>query len=109
MRMTLVSHSNTVLTPVIALLLCAPKYLAGTMTLGGVVQAAAAFVTVQGVFNSITDSYGRLAEWAASADRVASQLLALDEIDRPERPETLVVVVGEDDERSTIAVPEAGA
>jgi vitamin B12/bleomycin/antimicrobial peptide transport system ATP-binding/permease protein len=80
MRMTLVSHSNLLLTPVIALLLCTPKYLSGTMTLGEVVQAAAAFVLVQGAFNWISDSYGRLAEWAASANRVASLLLALDQI-----------------------------
>ena len=41
MRMTLVSHSNTLLTPVVGLLLCTPKYLMGTMTLGEVLQAAA--------------------------------------------------------------------
>ena len=82
--MTLVSHTNVLLTPVIGLLLCAPKYLAGTMTLGEVVQAAAAFAMVHGAFNWITDSYGRLAEWASSANRVASLLLALDQIDRPE-------------------------
>jgi putative ATP-binding cassette transporter len=84
MRMTLVSHSNSLLTPVVGLLLCAPKYLAGVMTLGEVVQAAAAFVIVQSAFNWITDSYGRIAEWTSSANRVASLLLALDQIDGPE-------------------------
>jgi putative ATP-binding cassette transporter len=58
-----------------------PKYLAGTMTLGEVVQAAAAFVFVQGAFNWFTDNYARLAEWASSANRVASLLLALDQMD----------------------------
>lgn len=81
MRMTVVSHTNTLVTPVIGLLLCTPKYLAGTMTLGEVVQAAAAFVVVQTAFNWFTDNYGKLAEWAASANRVASLLLALDEVD----------------------------
>jgi putative ATP-binding cassette transporter len=86
MRMTLVSHSNTLLTPVVGLLLCTPKYLMGAMTLGEVVQAAAAFAIVQGAFNWITDSYGRLAEWTSSANRVASLLLALDQIEDPDRP-----------------------
>ena len=86
MRMTLVSHSNTLLTPVVGLLLCTPKYLVGAMTLGEVVQAAAAFAIVQGAFNWITDSYGRLAEWTSSANRVASLLLALDQIEDPDRP-----------------------
>jgi putative ATP-binding cassette transporter len=40
---------------------------------------------VQGAFNWITDSYGRLAEWTSSANRVASLLLALDQIDNPDR------------------------
>jgi putative ATP-binding cassette transporter len=81
MRLTLVTYTSLLITPVVGLLLCTPKYLAGTMTLGEVVQAAAAFVVVQGAFSWFTDNYARLAEWAASANRVASLLLALDRID----------------------------
>jgi putative ATP-binding cassette transporter len=62
------------------------------MSLVEAVQAAAAFAIVQGAFNWITDSYARLAEWAASANRVASLLLALDRIDLPERPPNLGMV-----------------
>jgi putative ATP-binding cassette transporter len=83
MRMTVVSHGNTLLTPVVGLLVCMPKYLAGSMNLGEVVQVAAAFAIVQNAFNWITDSYARLAEWASSANRVAALLLSLDEIDQP--------------------------
>lgn len=82
MRLTVVTHSNSLLAPVVGLLLCMPKYVAGTMLLGEVVQAAAAFVVVQGACNWFTDNYIRLADWAASANRVASLLLALDRIDR---------------------------
>ena len=81
MRLTLITYTSLLVTPVIGLLLCTPKYLAGTMDLGEVVQAAAAFVVVQGAFSWFTDNYARLAEWAASANRVASLLLALDQID----------------------------
>jgi len=83
-RMTVVTHTNTLLTPFIALLLCTPKFLAGTMNLGEVVQAAAAFVVVQGAFNWITDNYNLIAQWMSSANRVASLLLALDQIDGPD-------------------------
>lgn len=83
MRLTVITHTNSLLTPVIGLLLCTPKYVAGTMLLGEVVQAAAAFVVVQSACSWFTDNYPRLAEWAASANRVASLLLALDEIDHP--------------------------
>ena len=51
------------------------------MTLGEVVQVSAAFVIVQTAFNWFTDNYAKLAEWASSANRVASLLLALDQID----------------------------
>ncbi|WP_228747889.1 SbmA/BacA-like family transporter [Bradyrhizobium sp. BR 10289] len=83
MRLTVITHTNSLLTPVIGLLLCTPKYVAGTMLLGEVVQAAAAFVVVQNACSWFTDNYPRLAEWAASANRVASLLLALDKIDNP--------------------------
>jgi len=81
MRMTLVTYTTLLVTPVVGLLLCVPKYLAETMTLGEVVQASAAFVVVQGAFSWFTDNYGRLADWASSANRVASLLLALDEVE----------------------------
>jgi putative ATP-binding cassette transporter len=80
MRMTLVSHVNMLIAPSVALLLCAPKYLAGDMTLGTVVQAAAAFVAVQAAFNWVADNYGRLVEWVTSASRVGSLLVSLDRI-----------------------------
>jgi vitamin B12/bleomycin/antimicrobial peptide transport system ATP-binding/permease protein len=94
MRTTLVSQTSSLLTPIIALLLCMPKYLTGTMTLGEVVQAAAAFAIVQGAFNWITDNYGRLAEWTSSANRVASLLLALDKIDPTERSTNRGMIAG---------------
>jgi len=77
---TLVSQSNYILAPVLALLLCVPKYLAGTMSLGEVTQSAAAFATVQGAFNWLVDNYGRIADWRSSVNRVATLLLALDRL-----------------------------
>jgi putative ATP-binding cassette transporter len=93
-RMTLISQGSVILTPVVALILCAPKYLGGTMNLGEVVQAAAAFVMVQNAFNWITDNYVRMADWTPSANRVASLLLALDQIDRSEQPADFGMVGG---------------
>lgn len=80
MRMTLVSHVNILIAPSVSLLLCAPKYLAGDMSLGTVVQAAAAFVAVQAAFSWVADNYGRLIEWATSASRVGSLLVSLDRL-----------------------------
>ncbi|MBI3702305.1 MAG: ABC transporter [Rhizobiales bacterium] len=87
-RTTLVSHANFILAPVFAWLLCAPKYLSGAMTLGELTQAAAAFVSVQGAFNWLVDNYQRLADWRSSAHRVATLLIALDELEAKEAPKT---------------------
>ena len=67
MRTMFVSHGNFIIASVIPVILCAPKYLAGEMSLGTVMQAAAAFIQVQYAFNWIVDNYPRLAEWTASA------------------------------------------
>jgi putative ATP-binding cassette transporter len=84
MRTMFVSHGNFVIASVIPIILCAPKYLAGDMSLGTVMQAAAAFVQVQYAFNWIVDNYPRLAEWTASARRASNLLVALDGLDRVE-------------------------
>lgn len=82
MRTMFVSHGNYIVASVIPIMLCAPKYLAGTMTLGQVMQATAAFIQVQYAFNWIVDNYPRMAEFAASARRVANLLVSLDKLDR---------------------------
>jgi vitamin B12/bleomycin/antimicrobial peptide transport system ATP-binding/permease protein len=80
-RTTVISHGNLLLAPFVGLVLCAPKYLADTMTLGEVVQAAAAFVAVQGAINWLVENYPRLASWTASIHRVSALLTALDRLD----------------------------
>ncbi len=81
MGTTLISNANPLIAPVIAWILCAPKYLSGDMSLGELTQAAAAFVAVQSAFNWFVDNYQRLADWASSASRVGSLLIALDQVD----------------------------
>jgi vitamin B12/bleomycin/antimicrobial peptide transport system ATP-binding/permease protein len=80
MGTTLVSQTDLLFAPVCAWVLCAPKYLAGTMTLGELTQASAAFVTVQVAFNWVVDNYQRLSDWRSAVSRVAGLLLAFDEL-----------------------------
>jgi len=84
MRTMFVSHGNFIIASVIPVILCAPKYLAGEMSLGTVMQASAAFIQVQYAFNWIVDNYPRLAEWTASARRASNLLVALDGLDHIE-------------------------
>lgn len=84
---TFVSEGNSLLAPVVGWVLCIPKYLAGTMSLGELTQAAAAFVIVQAAFNWLVNNYQRVADWASSVNRVGALLVALDELAHGERPE----------------------
>jgi vitamin B12/bleomycin/antimicrobial peptide transport system ATP-binding/permease protein len=81
MGTTMVSQMDVLLAPVFAWVLCAPKYLAGTMTLGELTQASAAFVTLQVAFNWLVDNFQRFSDWRAATNRVAALLLALDQVE----------------------------
>jgi len=96
-RTTIVSQGNFLFAPVVAWILCVPKYLSGAMSLGEVTQSAAAFVVVQGAFNWLVDNFQRFADWQSSAHRVATLLLALDELEANQRTET----VRQDDAKPT--------
>jgi len=97
MRTMFVSHGNYIIASVIPIILCAPKYLAGEMTLGTVMQAAAAFIQVQYAFNWIVDNYPRLAEWTASARRASNLLVAIDALDHVEDSQAGAISRGEDE------------
>src|SRR5215510_6109228 len=84
MRTTLVSQGSSVIAPVVPVLLCAPKFLDGSMTLGQVMQAASAFTIVQSAFGWLVDNYPRLADWNACARRIASLMMSIDELERAE-------------------------
>jgi len=87
MRTTVVSQTSSAFVPVLPILLCAPKYVAGSMTLGEVMQASSAFVIVQVAFNWLVDNYPRLADWTASARRLGSLLVSLDRLEEADREE----------------------
>jgi putative ATP-binding cassette transporter len=84
MKTTIVSQTSGYLAPVLPVLLCAPKYLDGSMSLGQVMQAASAFTIVQTAFNWLVDNYPRLSDWTASARRVSTLMLSLDALERAE-------------------------
>jgi putative ATP-binding cassette transporter len=85
MKTTIVSQTSSYIAPVLPVILCGPKFLAGEMSLGEVMQAASAFSIVQGAFNWLVDNYPKMADWAASARRVASLMVALDALESAER------------------------
>jgi vitamin B12/bleomycin/antimicrobial peptide transport system ATP-binding/permease protein len=69
-RLTWIINSSSFFAPILPLLLAAPKYVHGEMSLGAMMQVATAFTIVVGALNWFSDNYIRLAEGAASAKRV---------------------------------------
>ena len=102
MRTTVVSNGSMLIAPVVPLLLCAPKFLDGSMSLGQVMQAASAFTIVQSAFGWLVDNYPRLADWNACARRVASLMMSLDGLERAEKSDTVGRIVRGETEGETI-------
>lgn len=71
-RMMVLSSFSGVIAPAIPLLLGAPKYFSGEMTLGDLMQASAAFWQVHVALNWLADNALSLANWSASARRVST-------------------------------------
>lgn len=79
----IVLNTNGALFPLLPVLLVAPKYLSGQLTLGAVMQVVAAFTAVQAALIWFVDHFVKIAEWYASVRRVDELLGALGELDRP--------------------------
>ncbi len=80
-RLTLFSAGYVTLAPVFPILVATPRYLAGAVTLGGLMQVAQAFQQVTAALSWPVDNFARVAEWRASAERVLALRHALDELD----------------------------
>jgi len=101
-RTTMVSQSSSGVAPIIPILLCAPKYVGGTMSLGEVMQAVSAFMLVQGAFGWLVENYPRFADWSASASRLASLLVSLDRLRCAEQEPTNGRIVRTQAERGAL-------
>ena len=60
-------------------LVAAPRYFAGAIQLGGLMQTASAFGQVQGSLSWFVDAYTQLADWKATVARLTGFVAAIDE------------------------------
>ncbi|WP_270935157.1 ABC transporter ATP-binding protein/permease [Falsiroseomonas oryzae] len=68
----------TTLAPILPILVSAPRYLGGQLSLGGLMQIAQGFQQTVVALSWPVDQAARLAEWHASADRVLALLDAIE-------------------------------
>ena len=75
------SASWSVLSQVFPTLVVAPRYIAGLITLGVLIQSAQAFQQMVGALSWAIDNLGKVADWRASAERVFGLVHAVDNFD----------------------------
>ncbi len=77
-------------------LAAAPRYFAGAIQLGDLMQTSSAFNQLQGALSWFVDAYTELASWKATVDRLTTFALALDQAgEEGAGPGTLTVAVSE--------------
>lgn len=77
-------------------LVASPRYFAGAITLGGLMQIVAAFAQVQTSLNWFVDNFPKLAEWRSACERVLAFRQAVEDVKR----------LAADPEQSTIEIVE---
>jgi len=75
------SSSWSVLSQVFPTLVVAPRYIAGLITLGVLIQSAQAFQQMVGSLSWAIDNLGKVADWRASAERVIGLADAVERFD----------------------------
>jgi putative ATP-binding cassette transporter len=77
-QLTWITAGSGWLSIVVPILVAAPAYFGGSLTLGGLMMVAGAFGHVQGAMRWFVDNFSRLADWSAAIHRVARFREALD-------------------------------
>jgi len=79
-HLTWITSGTGWLSLVVPVLVAAPAYFAGTLTLGGLIMVSGAFSQVQFAMRWFVDNFARLAEWRAAVHRVSRFREALDHL-----------------------------
>jgi putative ATP-binding cassette transporter len=79
-RLTWITSGTGWLSLVVPILVSAPAYFGGSLTLGGLIMVAGAFSQVQWAMRWFVDNFSRLADWRAAVHRVARFRESLDDL-----------------------------
>ena len=84
-QLTWITSGTGWLSLVVPILVAAPAYFGGDLSLGGLIMVAGAFAQVQGAMRWFVDNFSRLADWRAALHRVARFREALDDLPAVEK------------------------
>jgi len=80
-RIMMFSSGYSVLSMAFPVLVAAPRYILGSITLGALMQSAQSFQHMVSALSWPVDNMGRVAEWRASVERVLGLTVALDTLE----------------------------
>ena len=95
-RLTYFTAGYTQIAIVFPFVVAAPRFFSGALTLGGLIQISSAFGEVQGALSWFVNTYGALAGWKASVDRLLTFKSALEQATREADAATGVQVAAGD-------------
>lgn len=96
-NITMFGSGYSVLSMAFPILISAPRYILGKITLGTLMQSAQAFQHMTGALSWPVNSAGGIAEWRASVERILSLLHALENVDKElAKPDHLIQVKSSD-------------
>ncbi|MDP1966161.1 MAG: ABC transporter ATP-binding protein/permease, partial [Reyranella sp.] len=108
-NLSLLTSSLAYLAPIVPLIVALPRYLGGEIALGGLMQTAQAFSSVQWALSWLIDNFPKFAEWRASTDRVGHLHVALTDLeDDAEAPDDARIVVHPASESDRLIMRELG-
>ncbi len=81
-RITMFSSGYSILSMAFPILVSAPRFILGTISLGALMQSAQAFQQMVAALSWPVDNMGKVAEWRASVERVLGLSKALDQLER---------------------------
>ncbi|MFI4999045.1 MAG: ABC transporter ATP-binding protein/permease [Reyranellales bacterium] len=108
-NLSLLTSSLAYLAPIVPLIVALPRYLAGDIALGGLMQTAQAFSSVQWALSWLIDNFPRFADWRASTDRVVHLHVALTDLEESaEAPDRAHIEVHPPDDADLLIMRELG-
>jgi putative ATP-binding cassette transporter len=108
-NLSLLTSSLAYLAPIVPLIVALPRYLSGDIALGGLMQTAQAFSSVQWALSWLIDNFPKFAEWRASTDRVVHLHMALTDLEEStEAAEEARIVVHPAAESDKLIMRELG-
>ena len=108
-NLSLLTSSLAYLAPIVPLIVALPRYLGGEIALGGLMQTAQAFSSVQWALSWLIDNFPKFAEWRASTDRVVHLHVALTDLEEDaEAPDDARIVVHPPSDSDRLIMRELG-